>query len=179
MKQLSFAKLPGESLPDGGKTWATPELVADDPTMDDRNAAFALWPNEAGGKGAEMTYRYTGRFGAPPNRVGILLRFEDEASWTALAYQIGVGRSRRGRTNHVLLIEAEGGKVKTSDVRSARGDWFNDGNVHTMSVRLEEGRWVLSLDGTEQLAVPRAAGAPCGVFASRAAVAIYGVAWPR
>ena len=171
-----------KSQPTGGKIYflKTPIAALDPPkepvlTQTDATAeaAFALWPEES--KKRSIVYRFTGGFTTPPNIVGLLLDYKDPKNYTALTYQMGVGSNRKGATNSVKLIECVDGKETVSNQAAAKGDWFNDGNVHQMKARLVDGHWVFSIDNYDQFAVPETLGKPCGVFVSRATVAVYNV----
>ena len=172
--------------PIGGHIWFITTPIADldapkqsvlyhgDPAAE---AAFALWPANLGSATVDFAYRFTGRFGTPPNRVGILLAFTDARNYTALEYQMGVGKSRRSPTNHVALVRCVDGKVTESDLHRANGDWFNDGIIHRLGARHADGKWTMTLDGIDQIAVPDAGLKPCGIIVRRAAVAVYEVNW--
>ena len=134
-------------------------------------AAFALWPARIGGDRVEFTYRFTGRFGPSPHRVGLLLDFKDPKNYTALEFQMGVG-------NQVQLVECVAGQSKTSRVQEAQGDWYQDGNPHRLGVRRDGQQWVFTIDGNAQFAVPVALGTPRGIVVGHAAVAVYDVTWP-
>ena len=170
--------------PAGGHIWfvTTPIAALDAPKAavlyqsdTQADAAFALWPPDPAGKRAGFTYRFTGRFGPPPNAIGLLLDFQDAANYTAFEFQMGVSRDRKSPTNYVQFVECVDGKRKASDGRPARGDWFNDGNVHRLGARRADGQWTLTIDGIDQISAPEAAGKPRGIIVRRAAVAIYDV----
>jgi hypothetical protein len=164
--RIYFVKVPVAAL-DPPKE---PVLAQADP---DAEAAFALWPEDS--IQDSFVYRFAGKFGTPPNLVGLLLDYKDPKNYTALVYQMGVGRERKGPTNWVKLIECKDGIQTISQPSEAKGDWFNDGNVHQMKARLVKGEWVFSIDNYDQFSVPEALGKPCGVFVSRASVAVYNV----
>ena len=147
-----------------------PVLVQTDPKTE---AAFALWPE--GSVRKSFVYRFTGKFAAPPNMVGLLLDYKDPKTYTALVYQMGTGRDRKGPTNWVKLIQSADGIQTISNPAAAKGDWFNDGNVHQLKARLVKGEWVFSIDNCDQFTVPESLGNPCGIFVSRASVAVYNV----
>lgn len=168
--------------PTGGRIWfvTTPLAALDAPKKDvlyqadtDAEAAFALWPADRAPEKA-IEYRFTGRFGAPPNVVGLLLSFEDAENYRSLEYQMGVAPDRKSPTNYVRLVECAGGKCKSSGGKAASGDWFNDGNVHRLAAKRGQGKWTLTIDGIDQISVPEATGKPCGIIVRRAAVAVYG-----
>ena len=174
--------------PRGGHIWfvTTPLAAFDAPKQNTlyqadpgAAAAFALWPDTVSGKTVDVAYRFTGRFGAAPNRVGILLAFKDERNYTALEYQMGVDRSLKSPTNHVQLVRCVDGKATESEGRGARGDWFNDGRIHRLGARRADEAWVLTLDGIDQLSVPATLGQPCGLLVRRATVAITEVSWSQ
>lgn len=163
---IYFFKVPLASLDPSKET----VLVQTDSKAE---ATFALWPKDSIQK--SFVYRFTGRFGTPPNMIGLLLDYKDPRNYTALVYQMGVGTDRKGPTNWVKLIECAGGIQTISQPSEAKGDWFNDGNVHQLKARLVEGNWVFSIDNYDQFSVPEAIDKPCGVFVSRAGVAVYNV----
>lgn len=136
----------------------------------DTEAAFALWPNAC--EGAEFSYRFTGRLGSRPNMVGLLLDYTDAKNYTALEYQMGVTRDRRGPANQVQLVRSVDGKLTVSHAKEAASDWFNDGNLHRFAVERQGDQWAFTLDGIAQFSVPLATGKPCGILVRRACVAI-------
>ena len=172
--------------PVGGHIWFVTTKIADfdapkqsvlyhgDPEAE---AAFALWPASLSSEAVDFACRFTGRFGTPPNRVGVLLSFTDASNYTALEYQMGVGKGRKSPTNHVTLVQCAGGKVAESNLQGARGDWFNDGMIHRLGARHGDGKWTMTLDGIDQIAVPEAGLKPCGIVVRRAAVAVYEINW--
>ncbi len=164
--RVYFVRIPIDSL-DPSKE---PVLAQRDANAE---AAFALWPE--GSKRNGFVYRFTGRFGETPHMVGLLLDYKDPENYTALVYQMGVDRDRKGPTNWVKLIECKSGTQTISHPAEAKGDWFNDGNVHQLKARLVGEEWVFSIDLFDQFSVPKALGAPRGVFVSGASAAVYNV----
>ena len=136
--------------------------------------AFALWPDRPAAA-VDLTYRFTGRFAAPPNRIGLVMEFENPRNYQAFIYQMGVGAARDNPTNHVAWIECVGGRQKMIQGRPARGDWFNDGREHRLGARKVDGTWMLTIDGIDQFRAPATAGSPLGIVAQGASVAVYGV----
>lgn len=134
------------------------------------DAAVALWP--AACDEAEFSYRFTGRFGTPPNTIGLLLEYTDAKNYTVIEYQMGVAKSHRDATNRIQLVRVVSGRATVSLLQEAVGDWFNDGNRHRFAVKHRGDQWVFALDGQEQLAVPLATGKPRGIVVGRASVAI-------
>lgn len=164
--RIYFVRVPIGSLDPS----VEPVLLQWDPNSE---AAFALWPE--GSNQNSFVYRFTGRFGAAPHSVGLLLDYKDGENYTALVYQMGVDGDRKGPTNWVKLIECKSGTQTISRPAEAKGDWFNDGNAHQLKARLVGEEWVFSIDQFDQFAVPQSLGRPCGVFVSHAAVAVYNV----
>ncbi len=142
-------------------------LYQGDATAD---AAVALWP--AACDEAEFSYRFTGRFGTPPNTIGLLLDYIDAKNYTVFEYQMGVAKNLRDATNRIQLIRFVSGHAAISVLQEAAGEWFNDGNRHWFAVKRRGDRWVFTLDGWEQLAIPLATGKPRGILVGRASVAI-------
>jgi len=172
-----------QTPPAGGRIWfVTTPMSALDPEQRpalyqgdvQADAAFIQWPPQIQGAAVEFEYRFTGLFGSPPNRVGLLLRFQDEANYAAFEFQMGAAADRRSvPTNTCCLVECTGGRVRTLSTTTAKGDWFNDGNVHRMAAYRREDEWVCTLDGVDQLSAPASLGRPCGIVTRRAAVAVY------
>jgi len=168
--------------PTGGHIWFVRTSLAalDAPKVDTlyqadakAEAAFALWPEKQTSPIHEFAYRFTGFFGAAPNRVGLVMNFKDPENYTAFEYQMGVAPNRRSPTNQVQLVECVAGKCKTSHARAARNDWFNDGNIHQLAARRADGQWTFTIDGIDQFSVDESVGQPCGIIVRRASVAVY------
>lgn len=138
--------------------------------------AFALWPLSPKNQFRGSEYRFTGKFGPPPNVVGLLLDFKDARNYTALEYQMGSPITRRSATvNQVQLVKCTDGKLSTSHAQQAAGDWFQDGNPHSIMVESHDNKWLLRIDGHPQFSVPKSTGRPCGIITRRAAVAVNGL----
>jgi hypothetical protein len=108
-----------------------------------------------------LTYRFTGLFGDPPNRLELTV------AGLIFGYQMGATRDRQGNINWVD-VNGKG--------HEAVGDWFDDGNAHELALRRSDAGWTMSLDGREQ--ITGAAASPArelSIAAVRAAVAIYDV----
>ena len=136
--------------------------------------ALALWPDRPAAA-VDFTYRFTGRFAAAPNRIGLLMEFEDPRNYKGFIFQMGAGAARDNPTNHVAWIECAGGQLETAQGQPARGDWFNDGRVHRLGARKLDGTWMLTIDGIDQFSVPETAGRPLGIVTQGASVAVYEV----
>lgn len=116
-------------------------------------------PLPAQARSVRLSYRFTGGFGDPPNRLEIGL------GDLVFGYQMGATPDRAGEINWVD-VNGEG--------QDAAGDWFDDGNEHELLLRHSAAGWTLSLDGHEQLtAVAAAPVTELSVTAVRASVAIY------
>lgn len=108
-----------------------------------------------------LKYRFTGKFGDPPNRLEVGL------GGLTFGYQMGATPDRKGPINWVD-VNGEG--------QEAARDWFDDGNEHELALLQREGAWTMSLDGHEQLTAP-AAGPPQSleITSVRSGIAIYGL----
>jgi len=138
--------------------------------------AILLFPDTVEGESASFTYRFRGRFGEPPNRIGLLMQYTSPEDYTAFELQMGAAPDLKAwSTNHVQLVRQVGGDREVIAEGSAGGDWYNDGNEHTMAARREGGTWTFALDGAEQLSHEAADWSPRGIIATRAAVAVYGI----
>ena len=138
--------------------------------------AILLFPDAVAGDSVSFTYRFTGRFGPPPNRIGLLMQYTSPDAYTAFEFQMGAAPDLKAwPTNHVQLVRQVGGEPEVIAEGSARGDWYNDGDEHTMAARHEGGTWTFALDDAEQLSHEAADWAPRGIIAARAAVAVYGI----
>ncbi|MGQ9729722.1 MAG: sialidase family protein [Candidatus Zipacnadales bacterium] len=136
--------------------------------------AIVVWPRSA--EATAFMYRFTGRFGAPPNRVGLLMRYAGPDDLTVFEFQMGAAPDRKAwPTNHVRLVEYRAGQEQVLAESPARGDWYNDGNEHTLSARREGHSWTFAIDNTDQLSAPNADWQPIGIVATRAALAVYEV----
>jgi len=132
---------------------------SEEPSSDQPRLALAL---PADSRAVRLSYRFTGKFGDPPNRLEVGL------GDLVFGYQMGATPDRTGTINWVD-VNGEG--------REAVGDWFDDGNEHELELRRAGAGWTMSLDGHEQLAA--APGAPptqLSIAAVRASVAIYSTA---
>ncbi len=137
---------------------------------------FALWPTDSKKKPRGFEYHFTGKFGNPPNAVGLLLDFKDPQNYTALEFQMG--RSARkfySDVNYVQLVRCINGKRNVSNGQKAVGDWFHDGNMHRMAMESRGDQWLLKIDGHHQFSVSKSIGKPCGIVTRRAAVAVTGL----
>ncbi len=151
-----------------------PALYQGDATAD---PAILLWPEAPDTGSVRIPYRFTGHFGAPPNRVGLLMRYASPEDYTAFEFQMGAPPDRKTwPINHVRLVERRGAAETVLTEGSAQGGWYDDGNVHELGARREGDRWTLTLDGLEQLSADGAGWRPCGLVTTRATVAVYEVA---
>lgn len=142
----------------------------------DAEAAFAIWPKSDKNNPIGFEYRFTGKFGDPPNIVGLLLEFKDQNNYTSLEYQMGSPANRdQAVVNRVQLVSCVEGNCTSSNVQTAAGDWFQDGNFHRLTVETDGDRKVFKIDGYTQFVLPDAAGEPCGIITRRAAVSITGL----
>ena len=130
-------------------------------------------PEGLHGDALAVTYRFTGRLGAPPNRVGIIMHQAD-GRLMAFEFQMGAPPDRKAwPVNHVRLVRyAADGEEVLAEGR-AQGDWYNDGNEHTLSAKREGNRWAFAVDGAEQLTREEPYWRPQGLLTTRAAVAFY------
>ena len=132
-------------------------------------------PEGLHGDALAVTYRFTGRFGAPPNRVGIVMR-EAEGGLTAFEFQMGTPPDIKAwPTNHVRVVRYVGDEEEVLAEGRAQGDWYNDGSEHTLSTRREGNRWVFAIDDAEQLTCEEPYWRPQGLLTMRATVACYEV----
>lgn len=171
--------------PDGGRLYfvTTPIAALDAPgerqlgqTDPSAETAFAVWPESLDGRTCEVTYRFTGRFGDPPNRIGLLLSYQDPQHYAAFEYQMGAAIDRRAfPTNAVHLAAVKDGQRHESDGHTAVGAQYDTGNEHRLGARLDGDRWVMTLDGRDQLSVPSTGLKPCGLVTTRATVAVVDV----
>ncbi len=152
-------------------------LYQGDSTAD---ATFALWPTATENSPQGFEYRFTGKFAAPPNVVGLLLDVKDAKNYTSLEYQMGSPTSRSSSNiNVVKLVKCVDGKLTASNTQKAAGDWFQDGNPHRMAVEARGDEWLLKIDGHPQFSIPKSTGKPRGIITRRAAVAVTGLVSPK
>ncbi len=138
--------------------------------------AILLWPEELQGDNVSLRYRFTGRFGDPPNRLGIVMQYTSPEEYVAFEFQMGAApNSKAWPVNHVQLVRQMGRQREVIAEGSARGDWYNDGNEHTMAARRTGDVWTFELDGTQQLSHEASDWSPRGIIATRAAVAVYAI----
>jgi hypothetical protein len=140
----------------------------------DADPAILLWPASLQTDDARITYRFTGRFGQPPSRIGLLMRYSGPEGYAAFEFQMGSAPDQKAwPINHMRLVDLAGGEERVIAEGPAQGGWYNDGNVHEMGARRDGDRWTFTLDGVEQLSAEGATWKPCGIIATRAAVAVY------
>lgn len=140
--------------------------------------AVALFPETVAGTPVEVAYRFTGRFGPPPNAAGLLLEYKDAQNYTALEFQMGTSADRQSLpTNYVQLVRCVAGQREVVQGQEAREGQYDTGNMHRLGARQEGDEWVMLLDGNAQLRVPLSLGRPCGFLVRRAAVALYEASW--
>ena len=171
--------------PQGGHIWfvRTPIAAFDAPGspvlyQGDRqtNAAFALWPDSASGKTVEFSYRFTGLFGPIPHVIGLLLHYDDPQNYIACEYLMGASPDRKSSPyNACRLIRCVAGKANYSHTMTARGGWYDNGNLHRLGARQSDDQWMFMIDGTDQFALPASTGKPCGLIVRHAAVALYDI----
>ncbi len=104
------------------------------------------------GLGVHVTYRFTGKFGAPPNAFEVALAAGPRE--VRLRYQMGTSPDRSRPTNVVRATATTSGDVQVLAEGEAQGDWFDDGNLHTICLELGEGTVRGLLDGHEQFSAP-------------------------
>ncbi|MBM3473312.1 MAG: exo-alpha-sialidase [Armatimonadetes bacterium] len=149
-----------------------PALYQGDPNAD---PAILLWPESLQGNEAGFSFRFTGRFGKPPNRIGLVMRYSGPQDYTAFEFQMGSAPDRNAwPINHVRIVERKGAEERVLTEGAAKGEWYDDGNVHEIGARRDGDLWTFTLDGVEQLSAEGNPWQPCGIVVTRAAVVIYG-----
>jgi hypothetical protein len=148
-----------------------PALYQGDPNAD---PAILLWPESLQTDAALFAYRFTGRFGQPLSRIGLLMRYSGPEDYMAFEFQMGAAPDQKAwPINHVRLMDRRGREERVIAEARAKGGWYDDGNEHEIGARRDGDRWTFTLDGVEQISAEGAAWRPCGVVATRAAVAVY------
>ena len=61
--------------------------------------------------------------------------------------------------------------------QSAKGGWYDDGNIHRIGMKRRGDQWEFTIDDIQQLTVPASGMKPCGIIVKRAAVAFYNISF--
>ncbi len=174
-----------QAAPVGGRIYfvRTPIDALSPPTVPalycdacDLDRAAVLWPEDMQTP-VSVSYRFTGLFGAAPHRIGLVMDDDGVGCLTAFEFQMGTPPDVKAwPTNQVRLVRYGRDETQVIAESQAAGGWYNDGNDHSISATREGNRWQFALDGTAQLTCEEPYWRPRGIVATRAAVAVYGIA---
>lgn len=149
------------AYPEGGTIWfvTTPLVEFDRPPVtalyqadEQALAADLSLPLPPATCQVRLKYRFTGKFGPPPNRLEVGLVAGGETWWAG--YQMGNTPDRSGLINAVDLRRERSTAAETLLQQEAVGAWYDDGNEHELVLTWSEDSLRLSLDHREQFAVP-------------------------
>ena len=104
------------------------------------------------GLGVHVTYRFTGKFGPPRNALELALAAGSREF--RLRYEMGALPERTQPYNVIRATETGVGERRVLTEGEAQGDWFDDGNLHTICLEVDQQAVRGLLDGHEQFATP-------------------------
>jgi hypothetical protein len=122
----------------------------------------------------EVRYRFLGRFGKPPCLVRLFGNAQKSGDCLQASFAVAP-LFLKGASNVVELSQTVSGEKKTIVSREAVPEWFDDGQIHFLSLEKRGNTVSGAVDGNEQfrLQVPGLKAGALGFGSDQAAIAVY------